>query len=95
MGFLSRETFQPLPQIVQFLAIADKRNIGKAATEDRDHSHQNLNDGISLGGPMSVAFVVFRAIWLSQSHENQLRKEDQRCKWNPLPGTSVARHSVP
>jgi hypothetical protein len=48
MGFLSRETFQPLPQIVQFLATADKRNIGKPATEDRDHSDQNLNAGNSF-----------------------------------------------
>jgi hypothetical protein len=95
MGFLSRETFQPLPQIVQLLAIADKRNIGKPAAEDRDHSHQNLNDSISLRGGLFVVVVVRLTIWRSQSHENQIRNEDQRCKWNPIPGTSVARHSVP
>jgi len=43
MGFLSRETFFLLPQIVQLLAIADKRNIGKQVVQDRDDSHQNQN----------------------------------------------------
>jgi len=98
MGFLSRETFQPPPQIVQLLAIAGKRNIGKPSTEDRDHSHQNLNDGISLGAASFVVIVDSRAIRLDQSRENQVRNEDQRCRRNPFLGTFLslaARHSAP
>ena len=34
---------QQLPQIVQLLAIADKRNIGNPASEDRDDPSQNLD----------------------------------------------------
>jgi len=48
MGFLSLETNQLTPLIVQLFATADKRNIGKPSTEGRAQPRWNMNDGIFI-----------------------------------------------